>query len=178
MNTSMAFSYVLDDTTTTWVPLSGFSGGAIEPITPGGLLLNTAAFNYAWNGFGFEKIRVSKVFKYFQKPDGAAEAIWTPNGTFRLMGFTVSVSGTAAVSDNVLITLTDGLPAVDNIIWAGYAAVLDTINGDTQMGADFGQGYLSVLASNSLCANFQGNAGVFDFVTGGVSITMWGEDEG
>jgi hypothetical protein len=128
----------------------------------------TLAYNYGFNGATWDRIRIANVFNTVVATALGPTPVWTPGAGnfFRLMGYTISVSGTIAATGPVRIELLDVA-----LIWfnhfATVASVTDT--GDTQIGADLGQGRLSALAGDVLNVNLS-----VAFLTGGVAVNVWG----
>lgn len=83
----------------------------------------------------------------------------------RLMGYTISVAGTLAAAGVQQIQLVDA--ASSAILATHFATVDTTATGDTQIGADLGNGIL--LTGYLLYVNL-GTA----MATGGVAVNAWG----
>lgn len=171
MNDGVSFMYiqVTDATGTTWEPFSASTITPVDPFTPSGPIILTDAILLGWNGSAFEKIRVAHVFKTADIESSAAPVtVWTPatGKKFVLMGFTISAAGTLAAPGVLGIDVEDG---VGNVIWSGNATMQDTLQGDTQMGADFGQGYVSGAINRSLVIEITN-----DVSNGSVVINAWG----
>jgi hypothetical protein len=94
--------------------------------------------------------------------------IWTPTSGLRfvLQGYTISVSGTAATTETILIELLDGATVAFQ-----HQATVSAASpaGDTQIGADLASGYNSVAENNVLKVNLSAA-----FLTGGVAVNAWG----
>ena len=97
--------------------------------------------------------------------------IWTPGvgKTIRLMGYSISVSGTCAALSSVLIQLRDGTTTP---IKQHRASVNTTITGDTQIVVDLGTGELLTAPDNVLNLNLS-----VALTAGGVSVNAWGTEE-
>ncbi len=111
------------------------------------------------------------VFRTVQATSAGETAIWAPaaNYVFNLMGVTISVCGTQASAGEMVIQLEDG---TGGIIFANFNAFVGTSeNGDSHMGADFGNGYLSIALTNSLFV-ILGAA----MATGHVMVNAWGTE--
>lgn len=126
-----------------------------------------------FNGSTFDRVRVASVFKTVIATALGLTTVWTPAAgkSFRLMGYTISVAGTLAATGVELIKLVDNI--VGNVISQHQATVtITTPTGDTQIGADLGQGFLSAAVNNVLKVNL-GTA----MATGGVAVNVWGTEE-
>lgn len=137
-----------------------------ESDTQSGII--TATFLYGFNGASWDRIRVANTFKNAAATAAGNTAVWTPGAGnfFRLMGYTISVAGTLAATGVQVIELLDGA----NVIARHNATVVTaTPTGDTQIAADWGQGYLSAAAANVLSVNL-GTA----MATGSVAVVVWG----
>jgi hypothetical protein len=125
--------------------------------------LVTVNANLGFNGSTFDRIRVGKVYKYIEYlnlPNATATTVWTPASgkKFRLMGVSISVSGT-----NAAVHLRDG--AGGTVFHTARAAGTDTKD------FSFGNGYLSTTANNVLeIYNLTGG-------TINVHVTAWGTEE-
>jgi hypothetical protein len=148
------------------------SAGAIELNADGELATlygaAGAAFMFGFNGASWDRLRIANTFKTVNVTAAGSTAVWTPGAGnfFRLMGYTISVSGTVAAAGEQVIELLDGAATV---ISQHNATVQVVITGDTQIGADLGQGYLSVAAANVLNVHL-GTA----MATGSVAVNVWG----
>lgn len=126
-----------------------------------GLVSN--AVQWAYNGAAFDKVRVGKVYKYIEflnLANATATTVWTPASgkKFRLMGVSISVSGT-----NAAVHLRDG--AGGTVFHTARASGTDTKD------FYFGNGYLSTAANNVLeIYNLTGS-------TINVHVTAWGTEE-
>jgi hypothetical protein len=130
---------------------------------------------FGWNGASFDRIRVANVFKTVVATAAGSTVVWTPTAgkSFRLMGYTISVAGTLAATGVQALQFLDGATAIKNY----FADVIQTptvsiSGGDTQIGADLGQGQLSAAVNNVLSISL-GSA----MVTGGVAVNAWGTEE-
>lgn len=133
----------------------------------------TLAALIGWNGDAFDRIRIANVYKSVLATAAGNTIVWTPTAgeAFRVMGYTISVAGTMAATGVNLIKLTDG--AGGTVIAQHQATVsVTTPSGDTQIGADLGQGFLSAAVNNVLNVNL-GTA----MATGGVAVNVWGTEE-
>jgi hypothetical protein len=128
-----------------------------------------AAFNYLWNGASWDRARKANVFVSVLATGAGNTIVWTPaTGRFRLMAYTISIAGTLAATGVELVKLTDG--AGGTVIAQHQATVVSaTPSGDTQIGADLGQGFVSGADGNVLNVNL-GTA----MATGGVAVNAWG----
>jgi hypothetical protein len=170
-----SFQYLFD-------PIGGIWGRAESASAESDSLAPTAIGNerviaqlFGWNGASFDRIRIANVFKTVVATEAGATALWTPAAgkSFRLMGYTISVAGTLAATGVQTLQLLDGATAIKNHL----ANVIETTTvsisgGDTQIGADLGQGELSAAANNVLSINL-GSA----MATGGVAVNAWGTEE-
>lgn len=122
-----------------------------------------ATTKMGWNGATFDRVRVGKVYKYIEYlnlANATATTVWTPSAgkKFRLMGVSISVSGT-----NSAAHLRDG--AGGTIFYTVRAPGTDTKT------FDFGNGYLSSAVNNVLeIYNLTGG-------TINVQVTAWGTEE-
>lgn len=103
--------------------------------------------------------------------------VWTPtiNPRFRLMGYTLSCAGTVAGAAQVQqISLRETHPDSSSIIIFNHFATVSTGTpvGDTQVGADLGNGYLSTVAGSTLDLLI-----TVPMLTGGVYLNCWGHEE-
>lgn len=164
--------------------LYGFNGATFDRIVSGaanadglaptalGNLLSIAQL-FGWNGVSYQRVRLSAVFKSVAATVAGNTTVWTPAAgkKFRLMGYTISVAGTLAATGVELIKLTDA--AAGTVIAQHNATVtITTPTGDTQIGADLGQGFLSGAINNALTVNL-GTA----MATGSVIVNAWGTEE-
>lgn len=136
---------------------------------------NLAVFSYSagFNGATFDRVRVANVFKTAFATAAGETAVWTPTGgkKFRLMGYTISVAGTLAATGTNRIQLLDGTGGT--VIANHIATLTDTTpTGDTQMGADWGQGFLSGAADRILRVKLASAVS-----NGGVAVNAWGTEE-
>lgn len=136
-----------------------------EPATNYGL--SSASFLFGFNGASWDRVRVQNTLKTVAATALGSTAVWTPGAGnfFRLMGYTISVSGTLAGAGTLVIELLDGA----TVIAQHNATVQAAVTGDTQIGVDLGQGYLSALAANVLSVHL-GTA----MATGSVAVNAWG----
>jgi hypothetical protein len=125
---------------------------------------------YGYNGATWDRMRVANVFKSAVITAAGSIALWTPTAgkKFRLMGYTLSVAGTLAAGAIEVIQLLDAAA----VIARHGAFVPAAVASDTQIGADWGQGYLSTTINNVLNVNL-GTA----FTAGAVYVTAWGTEE-
>lgn len=139
------------------------------PTSTGNLL--AVAQNFAWNGASYDRVRVANVFKNTVQTATGPTTIWTPAGgkRIRLMGFTLSISGTLAALGTLTIQLLDVAAVIDTHFATVNSA---TPLGDTQIGVDLGQGQL-LAAANDILRIQLSNA----MLTGGVAIKAWGTEE-
>lgn len=141
---------------------------AVAPVNNG--LVQCEIFSLLFNGSTWDRERGSKIFRNVLSTAAGATAVWTPAAgkKFRLMGYSISVSGTlAAVAANA-IQLLDGA----TVIARHFAAVAATVTGDTQIFVDLGQGILSAAANNALSVNI-----ATAFTAGGCAVNVWGTEE-
>lgn len=165
-------------------PVSVFGssgGGSFTPISSGeantdgnsedvdGLI--ALAYWYGFNGASWDRVRIADIYSTVVATIEGATVVWTPGAGnfFRLMGYTISVSGTAAATGPIQIELLDGAAPFAN----HFATVAETTaSGDTQIGVDLGQGYVSAAAANTLSINLSAA-----LLTGGAAINAWGTVE-
>jgi len=144
---------------------------ALVPSAIGNQL--TIAQLFGFNGTSFDRIRVANVFKSVLATAAGNTIVWTPvaGKKFRLMGYTLSVAGTLAATGVELMKLTD---AAGGTVIAQHQATLTitTPTGDTQIGADLGQGFLSGAINRVLNVNLSAA-----ITGGGVAVNAWGTEE-
>jgi hypothetical protein len=146
-------------------------------VTDPSQALQVAPFSLAYGGLNgilvdvWHRVRGATVFKNIVATAAGDTQVWTTaNGTWRLLGFAVSVAGTIGASGVLTIQLRDE----SDVIWRGFASVADTTPvGDTQLGADYGLiGLLSGDPENRLLVNLS-----TAMLTGGVAVNVWGVEE-
>jgi hypothetical protein len=173
--TTAGMGYSFNATTGFWERIESASAAAdaLVPATVGNQLVIAQLFGY--NGATFDRIRVANIFHTVLATLVGSTAVWTPTAgkKFRLMGYTISVAGTLAATGVQVLKLEDA--AV--VIKTHLANVIETptvsiSGGDTQIGADLGQGQLSAAVNNVLNINL-GTA----MATGGVAVNVWGTEE-
>lgn len=155
-------------------PSTGISPNVIVANSDGVSALDqgvvTAGFNYGFNGTSWDRARVANVFKTLTTTVSAE--IWLPQAgkKFRLMGYTVSLSGTTASPGpfSWIFQDGDGGTTIRNHI----ATLATPVAGDTQIGADFGQGQLSSSANNAFTVILSA-----PLATGAMCINCWGTEE-
>lgn len=150
------------------------------PIDADGLIpanFSPTPLNYSalagFNGTTFDRVRIATVYKTVLATALGLTPVWTPTAgkKFRLMGYTISVAGTLAATGVNLLKLVDSV--VGNVIAQHQATVtITTPTGDTQIGADLGQGFLSAAINNVLQINLS-----VAMATGGVAVNVWGTEE-
>lgn len=146
---------------------------AIATETTGNLA--SESFLYGYNGSTFDRVRVANIFHTVVATAAGNTAVWTPTAgkKFRLMGYTISAAGTLAATGVNTLQLRDG----GTVIKTHLANMIQTptvsiSGGDTQIGADLGQGQLSATANNVLNVNLS-----TAMATGGVAVNVWGTEE-
>lgn len=136
-------------------------------------VLYTLATAYGFNTVegAWDQLLVAAVFKTAAVTAAGATTVWTPTSgkRFRLMGYTLSVSGTVAATGTQVIELLDAAT-----IFAQHGATVQSVTpqGDTQIGLDYGNGYLSSGVNNVLTINL-GTA----MATGAVYANLWGTEQ-
>jgi hypothetical protein len=103
------------------------------------------------NSAGPAVIRLADQFGNVVSTNASGTAVvWNPGAAnkFRLMGFTVTAAATLAAAGELDVELLDGVGGT--VIWEGCFALLTTYQAQPQLGADFGQGYLSSAVGNEL----------------------------
>lgn len=133
--------------------------------------LAVASHGYLFNGSAWDRARGNNVNKTVLVTAAGDTTIWDPAAgkRVRLMGLSISASGTAAALVADLLKLTDGTGGT--VVWQGYIAVNTTVTGDTQISANFGNGIL-LTADNNLVANL-----ATAFASGGAAVNAWGTEE-
>lgn len=132
-----------------------------------------AAFLYGFNGASWDRIRSANVFKSVLATASGNTTVWTPTAgkKFRLMGYTLSIAGTLAATGVELLKLTDA--AAGTVIAQHQATItITTPTGDTQIGADLGNGFLSGAVNNALVVNLSATIS-----GGGAVVNAWGTEE-
>lgn len=127
---------------------------------------------YGFNGSTVDRVRIAKIYKTVDATAAGLTALWTPTAgkKFRLMGYTISAAGTLAATGVNQIQLRDGAATV--ISRHNATMTITTPTGDTQIGSDLGQGYLSTTINNVL------NVNLGSVVTNGtVAVNAWGTEE-
>jgi len=172
---TIALQYVLDPVTATYFQVFSASivTDAIDPTIFTPLPFNLSALS-AFNGATFDRVRVANVFNSVLATAAGLTAVWTPAAgkSFRLMGYTISVAGTLAATAVELIQLVDNAIATKVIARHQATVTITTPTGDTQIGAELNNGYLSVAPDNVLRVNLSAA-----MATGGVAINTWGTEE-
>lgn len=172
---TISFSYAFNETTGEWEQVESASAASdgLVPSADGNVL--TIAQLFGWNGASFDRARLATVFHTVVATAAGSTAVWTPTAgkKFRLMGYTISVAGTLAATGVQTLKLEDGATVIKNHL----ANVIETTTanisgGDTQIGADLGQGQLSSAINNVLNINL-GTA----MASGGVAVNVWGTEE-
>jgi hypothetical protein len=130
---------------------------------------------FGWNGASFDRVRVANIFYTVVATALGATVVWTPAAgkKFRLMGYTLSIAGTLAATGVQAIALLDSATVIKN----HFAHLIQTTTanisgGDTQIGADLGQGQLSAVINNVLSITLS-----VAMATGGVAVNVWGTEE-
>lgn len=134
--------------------------------------LTVAAFPFGFNGTTFDRTRTPNVFKTVAVTASGNTTIWTPAAgkKFRLMGGTISASGTAAALVADLLKLQDGAGGTNIIQF--MIAINTTVTGDTQIPFTLGNGYLSGAINTVL------NANLATALTGGnIIVNVYGTEE-
>lgn len=137
----------------------------------------TLAQLMGWNSVGptWDRIRLAEVFKTAFVTAAGSTVIWIPalNPSFRLMGYTIDVAGTTAGTGPNRIELLDGATIFRNhIVNTIQTQSANVSGGDSHMGADLGQGYLSLAPGNTLSINL-----AVAMASGGVAVNLWGTEE-
>jgi len=168
--TGLSLMYGIDPVSGEWDSV-GLGGNSTDAqATSPNVGLATVSDEYGFNGLTWDRIRVANIFHSAVATAIGATAVWTPavGKKFRLMGYTISVSGTLAAAGTQVLQLLDAAA----IIKRHNATVQSVITGDTQIGADLGNGQLSAAANNVLNINL-GTA----MATGSVAVNVWGTEE-
>jgi hypothetical protein len=155
--------------------VDGWTGSDIGAASGDGSSVLTLDQLYAWNGAAYDRVRIANVFHTALITASGTHAVWTPTAgtSFRLMGYSINVAGTAAATGVQTIELLDGATVIKNHL----ATVLQTFAATTALATtvidtDLGQGQLSAAANNVLNINLSES-----MATGGVSINVWGTEE-
>lgn len=167
----IGFTFSFDVATAAWTRITsdGNDADGVAAVAAG--ILNINGFNYVWNGTTWDRVRGAVVYKTVVATALGETTVWDPAGgkKVRLMGYTISVAGTLAATGVQTIQLLNG--NAGTVIANHLATVADTPTGDSQMGADWGQGQL--LTTD---ANLRIKLGTA-MTTGGVAINAWGVEE-
>ena len=169
---TIGFTYSLDATAGDWQSdiSSGNEADALVALTNG--IKNVLSYSYVFNGATYDRVRGAIVYKTVVATAAGETTVWTPAAgkRVRLMGYTLSVAGTLAATGVETIQLLNGNAGT---AFANHLATVTqtTPTGDTQMGADLGQGKL--LTAD---ANLRIKLGTA-MSTGGVAINAWGIEE-
>jgi hypothetical protein len=152
------------------LPVAVDPTGAIETVSSGGGATTTDIQGFAGTAHGFRAFNVAFIFKTAFVTASGSTVVWTPTTStqFVLMGYTISIAGTLAATGPLRIQLIDG-PTNSKTIANHMAAVSNPIAGDTQIGSDWGNGYIGQVGNNTLSINLSAA-----MTTGGVGIDVWG----
>lgn len=165
-----SFAYGYNSVEVGWDRLQSGAANAdaLAPVATGNLL--SIAQLFGWDGAAFDRMRLANIFHTVVATALGSTAVWTPTAgkKFRLMGYTISVSGTLAAAGTQTIELLDSATVIKNHL----ATLQTTVTGDSQMGADLGQGQLSAAANNVLNVNLS-----TVMASGGVAVNVWGTEE-
>lgn len=168
------FAYAWNPVSTGWDRNLSFATNAdAQPAEAQGAL-GVAAFQFGYNGATFDRVRNVTARHTILATAAGLTAVWTPPAglRFRLMGYSISVSGTVAATGPQLLQFVDGLVA--NVIFQHLATVdITTAGPDTQIAVTLGNGYLSNTVNNVLSINLATAA----MLTGGVAVNVWGMNE-
>lgn len=167
---AQAFSFGYNGATWDRRRSQGNNADAIASVTLG--VQDAASFPFLFNGATFDRQRGANVFKSVVVTAAGDTTIWTPTSgkKFRLMGLSISASGTAAALVADLLKIQDGAGGAN--LWQGLIAVAVTVTGDSQIFVDFGQGRLSGAINTVLNANL-----ATAFTAGGAAVNAWGTEE-
>lgn len=170
---SLAFSYGYNGATFDRLRSAGSNADTLAVEATGQQTIIAQEFGF--NGTSFDRVRIANIFHTVVATAAGSTAVWTPTAgkRFRLMGYTISVAGTLAATGVQALKLEDAATVIKN----HFANVIETPSasvsgGDTQIGADLGQGQLSAAINNVLNINL-GTA----MATGGVAVNVWGTEE-
>lgn len=135
--------------------------------------LATFSFAFAFSpaASAFLRQNQADTFKNVVASASGESIVWTPGAgkKFVLMGYTISVCGTLAALAPLRIDLLDGTGGT--IIRTHFAAVNDTVSGDTQIGMDLNQGIISGLADRVLKVKLSAA-----MTAGGVAVNTFGTE--
>jgi len=170
---SLAFAYGFNGATYDRLRSAGSTTDALAGEATGQQTIISQ--NYGFNGATFDRIRIANIYHTVVATAAGSTPVWTPTAgkRFRLMGYTISVAGTLAATGVQALKLEDGATVIKN----HFADMIETpavgaSGGDTQIGADLGQGQLSAAINNVLNINLS-----TAIVTGGVAVNVWGTEE-
>lgn len=167
---TVSFNYGFNGTTWDRQRSQSNTADAVAGISTGARV--TANYPLLFNGSTFDRQRGTAVFKTVVITAAGNTTVWTPTSgkKFRLMGYSISASGTAASLVANLLKLQDG--AAGTNIAQHFIAIALTVTGDTQIYADLGQGVLSGAVDTVLNANL-----ATALTAGGIAINAWGTEE-
>jgi len=155
--------------------VDGVSGNDNGTAAGDGSSILVFSQEYAWNGAAYDRVRVANVFHTAFVTGAGTTAVWTPTAgtSFRLMGYSIDIAGTAAATSVQHVELLDGATVIKN----HCATVLQTFAATTALtganiSVDLGQGQLSAAANNVLNVNLSEA-----MASGGVAINVWGTEE-
>ena len=168
--TGISLTYGYDPSTGNWDRIQTLGNNSDANAVSNTGQLTVLSNELGFNGSTWDRVRVANIFHSAVATAAGATAVWTPTAgkSFRLMGYTISVSGTLAAAGTQVLQLLDAAA----IIKRHNATVQSVITGDTQIGADLGNGQLSAAANNVLNINL-GTA----MATGSVAVNVWGTEE-
>lgn len=158
--------------------ITGGAFGAGDNNSTGFALLATFAEQMAFTGTGWDRVRTATIFKTITATAAGDTAIWTPvaGKKFRLMGYSVQISGDATVTGGAILTLAfrdaTTLIGVTLSVFTPAAATNTLAGFSINSPATMGNGVLSATANNALNINLSAA-----LATGVVRINVFGTEE-
>jgi hypothetical protein len=167
-----------------WVPVAAFSAAGLNSdptIFPTGtfvsgvpLTLSILELNAGRPVIGTDSVfqRGRAASRFFSQRVSVAgpTVLWTPSAgnRFVLMGALLSVSGVITGGATLQLDLVDGA----TVCFSANATCADPLLGDTQIAVDYGEGYQSIAADNTLSLTLAPALN-----SGSVAATVWGIED-
>jgi len=160
-----------------WARLEARPDNTDALLSTGTSVLKIIAEKYSYNGASWDRERTPNVFKTVTVTAAGSTAVWTPAAgkKFRLMGYSISVTGNAvqAVAGNFEAVFLDAAADIGQGDSEYVPAAALNAFGSSKTGAvNLGNGHLSAAANNIL--NISLSAAL---TAGEVRINVWGTEE-
>ncbi len=164
------YSYAFNGTTWDRSRSQANNGDAVATVAAGAQL--SASDQYGFNGATWDRVRAANTFKSVEVSASGDTTIWTPTSgkKFRLMGGTISASGTAAALTATLLKLQDGASGTNIVQFR--IAIATTVTGDTQISFTLDNGRLSGAINTVLNANLS-----TALTAGSMVVNVYGTEE-